>query len=94
MFADTNEPVFPKRDCSGCDRGHLYITVNIPEDMSHNGLQRWENKPIDYCCVPIVRALVACGVLTRTSCCGHGKGPGRIVLQDGTKITIDWRGEP
>ncbi|MCK4760213.1 MAG: hypothetical protein KAT69_09185 [Candidatus Aminicenantes bacterium] len=43
---------------------------------------------IDKCIAPIVEALQKGGIDMRGSCCGHGKGPGRIDLQDGRTIQI------
>lgn len=43
---------------------------------------------IDSCIHDIVAALNAGGVPTRASCCGHGKQPGNILLEDGRVINI------
>ena len=43
---------------------------------------------IDFCIHQIVAALNAGGVRTVASCCGHGKMPGRIDLEDGRTIVI------
>ena len=43
---------------------------------------------IDACIAPIVEALNRGGVETTQSCCGHGKGPGRIDLADGRVLEI------
>lgn len=58
----------------------------------------WYDAPVDRCIVPIVKALVAAGIYTTDSCCGHGKGPGSILLEDGRVLAIyadrtAWRGE-
>jgi hypothetical protein len=45
--------------------------------------------PIDSCIAPIVKALNDGGVLTRNSCCGHGKGPGKIDLVDGRTLVVE-----
>ena len=44
---------------------------------------------IDQCIAGIVLALNGGGVYTIASCCGHGKGPGDIMLADGRKLIID-----
>lgn len=62
--------------------------VNIPADLSHTGEARWATKPIDRCIAPLVRALNDGGVLTAGSCCGHGKAPGSIILQDGRVLVV------
>jgi hypothetical protein len=64
------------------------MPVTIPAHLSHTGAQRTEYKPIDACIAPIVEALNARGILTEASCCGHGKGAGSIVLQDGRELVI------
>jgi hypothetical protein len=43
---------------------------------------------IDWCIHQIVAALNAGGVHTVASCCGHGRLPGRIDLEDGRTLTI------
>ena len=43
---------------------------------------------IDRCIASIVRALEAAGINMRASCCGHGKGDGKIILQDGRELII------
>ncbi len=62
--------------------------VNLPADLSHTGKARWCWKPVDHCIVSIVRALNEGGVFTVASCCGHGKGPGSILLQDGRELQV------
>lgn len=44
--------------------------------------------PVDRCIAPLVETLNDAGFHTVCSCCGHGKGPGRIDLDDGTVLTI------
>lgn len=48
----------------------------------------WKVKPLDRCIAPIVQALNNAGVLTANSCCGHGNGPGGIILHDGRELII------
>jgi hypothetical protein len=43
---------------------------------------------IDRCIAHIVAALNAGGVPTKASCCGHGKRPGSIILEDGRELFI------
>ena len=43
---------------------------------------------VDFCIHQIVAALNAGGVLTVASCCGHGKRPGRIDLEDGRVLKV------
>ena len=43
---------------------------------------------IDFCISHIVAALNAANVTTVNSCCGHGKLPPSIILEDGRYITI------
>jgi hypothetical protein len=44
--------------------------------------------PIDACIADIVEVLNASGISTRNSCCGHGKGLGRIDLADGRILWV------
>lgn len=43
---------------------------------------------IDSCIALIVSALNHHGIRTVASCCGHGKRPGNIVLEDGRELFI------
>lgn len=72
-----------------CQHGDtVELWVNLPARLSYTKESRWCFKPIDRCIVPIVGGLNAAGVLTAASCCGHGKGPGSIILQDGRVLEI------
>lgn len=64
------------------------ILVKISEDLSHSGISFWKYQKIDKCIAPIIDALQKGGIDMRGSCCGHGKGYGRIDLQDGRIIQI------
>lgn len=65
------------------------LSVPIPADLSHTGEARIAEKGVDRCIAPIVAALNAGGIATRSSCCGHGRGPGTIALQDGRSLVIE-----
>lgn len=64
------------------------VRVLIPADLSHTGEERWRTVAIDRCIAPIVRALQDAGINMRSSCCGHGKTDGSIVLWDGRELVI------
>lgn len=64
----------------------ITVRVNVPADLSYTGRQRWAFKPIDACLAPLVRALNALGLHTRSCCCGHGRIDGHVLLQDGRWI--------
>jgi hypothetical protein len=64
------------------------LFVQIPADLSRTGMAYWRNVPVDACIAPIVDALNKVGILTRQSCCGHGKTDGRIELQDGRVLIV------
>ena len=66
----------------------MKLRVLIAADLSHAGNAYWRNVKIDACIAPIVDALNKGGVLTRQSCCGHGKADGRIDLQDGRVLIV------
>jgi len=61
-----------KKPESCCERGSYECSVPMPL----NGRVHI----IDFCISHIVAALNAGGLKTLTSCCGHGKQPGNIVL--------------
>lgn len=42
----------------------------------------------DPCIAPLVSALIAAGIRTIASCCGHGNQPGIISLADGRELVI------
>jgi len=58
------------------------VLVRIPADLSCTGQARWAVKPIDRCIAPTVRVLQRAGIDMRSSCCGHGKGPPEIVVDE------------
>jgi len=93
IYSDTKEPIDPHRECGGCQFKKVDVFVPIHQNDSHTGKARWAYKPVDFCCAGIVKALNNEGLFTRTSCCGHGKELGEIILWSGTRITLDWRGE-
>ena len=43
---------------------------------------------VDACIAPIVQALNDAGIDTTSSCCGHGKGDGSILLADGRELVV------
>lgn len=64
------------------------LTVTIPTHLSHTGVERQDVKDIDSCIAPIVKALNDAGIATISSCCGHGREDGMILLADGRELTI------
>lgn len=66
----------------------ICVYVPIPAELSHTGEFRLDVKPIDRCIASLVQALNAAGIWTASSCCGHGKEPGTILLHDGRKLVV------
>ena len=68
-----------------------YVEMDLlkPAHLSHTGKAFMKLEQIDACIAPIVKALNDAGITTTQSCCGHGKGLGRIDLEDGRIIWID-----
>ena len=64
--------------CQHCDSPGGEITLRNQVCMPLNGRVQC----IDFCIHHIVAALNAGGIRTVASCCGHGKIPGRIDLED------------
>lgn len=62
-------------------------TVHCPAGMNGQNTDR-RDVPVDSCIADLVRALNDSGCLTLDSCCGHGKGPGKIRLVDGRELTV------
>lgn len=44
--------------------------------------------PVDPCIAPLVQVLNDGGMLTTSSCCGHGQRPGTITLADGRELLV------
>ena len=64
------------------------VKVKIPADLSATGKARWRYMGVDACIADLVEALQRGGIDMRGSCCGHGKGEGNILLQDGRVLLI------
>ena len=72
-----------------CEHGDtVRLLITVPAAASHTGKAHMAVKPIDACIARIVQALNVGGVRTASSCCGHGKGPGSIILQDGRELVV------
>ena len=65
------------------------VRIKVPADLSHTGRDCWRLFKIDACIADLVQALQAAGIDMRESCCGHGRGPGEIVLQDGRRLVVE-----
>lgn len=72
--------------CRECGVTEVICEVPIPAHLSHTGARRVVDKPIDACIADVVAALVAAGVETAGSCCGHGHAEPTIRLADGTEM--------
>jgi len=57
-------------------------------DSTHDGIEQLAPTKVDACIAPIVSALNLASIRTASSCCGHGKGPGSILLQDGRELVV------
>lgn len=64
------------------------LLVPMPPELSHTEAFRWSIKGIDTCIADIVQALNSAGIYTSNCCCGHGKGEGIILLQDGRTLKV------
>ena len=62
--------------------------ILIQANLSHTGKAYWRRIGVDACLARLVTELNHAGALTASCCCGHGRGPGSIVLQDGTEIVL------
>lgn len=72
-----------------CEHGDtVTMRVPVPAELSHSGRNEWKAKPVDRCLAPLVAALNDGALRTVASCCGHGKQPGRIALDDGRELVI------
>lgn len=64
------------------------VRVKVLARVSHSGSDCWKVVGIDRCIAPIVAALQSAGIDMIGSCCGHGRGLGRIDLSDGRILWI------
>lgn len=64
------------------------LRVQVPARLSHTGALRWKDIGVDSCIAPIVQALNVAHIWTVASCCGHGKQPGVISLEDGRELMV------
>lgn len=72
------------KSCERCDYPNGPVTYRNQVLIPINGRVH----AIDYCIHHIVAALNAGGVLTTSSCCGHGSKLGTILLADGRELLI------
>ena len=70
------------------DGNYQVVRVKIPADLSSTGKEKWKDVSIDYCIADVVDALQKDGIDMRGSCCGHGRMPGYIQLQDGRLLIL------
>lgn len=63
----------------------MYKTVKLckPKEISKRVYIQ-----VDSCLADLIQALNDAQIYTITSCCGHGKGYGEIILEDGRTLTI------
>lgn len=64
--------------------------VLVPAHLSYTGdhRDRFVIKQIDRCIADLVNALNYAGIRTVSSCCGHGRSDGEIVLADGRTLVV------
>lgn len=76
--------------CRHCKRDDELVAVMVPAELSHQGRAYLKLATIDACIADIIRRLNAGATepVTRGCCCGHGDGPGEIILQDGRSLTL------
>lgn len=88
IYRDTRLPVSFPRACAKCNRLEAIVKVLIPATLSHTGKARWDEKAIDFCVAPLVRALTEARIFTSGSCCGHGKANGYVSLHNNRVLII------
>jgi hypothetical protein len=74
--------------CKTCGKEPKLLRLKIDKSMSHTGKSFWKLCPVDYCIADIVEALQKGGINMLSSCCGHKKEEGFILLADGRTIKI------
>jgi hypothetical protein len=72
-----------------CEHGNeVLMDLCIPANLSHNGKTHVKRVGVDSCIAPLVRALNDVGLVTISSCCGHGRSSGSVLLLDGRRLEI------
>jgi len=72
-----------------CEWGNtIDLSVTVPASLSYTGATRRAIKGVDACLAPLVKALNDGGIATISSCCGHGKQDGTILLTDGRELIV------
>ena len=66
----------------------VYMELVVQPEQSFDGKARMKVVAIDTCIAPMVKALNNAGIVTISSCCGHGKSAGSIMLADGRELII------
>ena len=81
-WEDSGEIVNHERGCSRC--GQAVVTVSLCHPTSRG----FTEAAVDACLAPFVAALNTGGLQTIASCCGHGDGPGTVILEDGRELLV------
>jgi len=77
------------KDDTMCNYGTTKdVRVHIPSNLSHTGEARWDTKPVDACIADLVDDLNKAGVITLSSCCGHGKSEAEVSLLNDSEKTL------
>jgi hypothetical protein len=87
VFVDSGDPL-TERPCANCGREAVDLELTTVADLSCTGKETRRVWPIDACIADIVAALDTAGIKMRHSCCGHGKGRGDILLEDGRVVWV------
>ena len=75
-----------------CEWGNdKHVWLKIPAGISFTGRRRWKRVKIDACIAPLIRALKRAKMRTTYSCCGHGKGDGLVLFEDGRALVLTTR---
>jgi len=64
--------------CAFCDASRKHVPMPIGGSV----------RDIERCLASVIAALNAGGVMTKASCCGHGKRWGNIALEDGRELFV------
>lgn len=71
----------------GCRRTKT-CCVCVPAHLSHTGEAYWADKEVDWCFAEVIDAFNSIDILTASCCCGHGVGPGSIILHNGINLEV------
>ena len=64
------------------------MDLRIPAHLSHSGISYVKTVDVDRCIWDLINKLNSAGIVTISSCCGHGRRPGSVILGNGQELLL------